>query len=586
MTQLGPVGWWQAPVVATPWLMAAVTGACSVVAGLVAMIIAWCNEPLREAVGETAVGAAAIVVGVFLGVRARRWPRIAFHGVVGSAVAVTTLLIWLARDEGHATAYVIIYSLVSLFTLFFFSWPAGVVHQVVIAASLAVAQLVWQAVPGSVVFALVSINALVAVIIGMLVRMAADADMDPLTGLFNRRGLDRALDEAFADREVTGRAMSVAIVNLDGFRVVNQRIGRAQADRLLRATARAWRLARPAGGTLARTRGDEFVLLLPGADASAAATQADALRALLELPCGLSAGVAEASQAESASHLLGRADAALRRAKREEPGSTVVDTPSDARNQDMVRALPAGEFAVVYQPIVNLATGAVRGAEALLRWTHPERGAIPPVEFIPVAEQSGFILDLGRWVLRTACQEAAGWDWADNPRVTVNVSGRQLHDPCFVQDVRQILAETGLAPSRLVLEITESMVEADAPSAFAALSTLRRDGVQVAIDDFGTGYSSLSRLDRLPVDILKIDQSFVRALRPEGAISPVITAVVALARAMGMTTVAEGIEEPYQAAALRAHGVDAGQGWLYGKPGTPHALATTAATEHHLIAAG
>ena len=255
---------------------------------------------------------------------------------------------------------------------------------------------------------------------------------------------------------------------------------------------------------------------------------------------------------------------------------TSVGVHSCAQRRELVDALPAGEFTVVYQPIVDLASGVVVGAEALLRWTHPQRGAVPPVEFIPLAEESGFILDLGRWVLRAACREASGWDWADTPRISVNVSGRQLQDLNFVPDVRRILAETGLPPTRLVLEVTESMLEADAPVALAALEALRSDGVRIAVDDFGTGYSSLSRLDRLPVDILKIDRSFVSALRPDAAVAPVITAIVALAHALGMSTLAEGVEEPYQAAALIAHGCGAAQGWLYGRPGSAEALAALA----------
>lgn len=259
-------------------------------------------------------------------------------------------------------------------------------------------------------------------------------------------------------------------------------------------------------------------------------------------------------------------------------GQTSAGGHSCVQRRELVDALPAGEFTVVYQPIVDLVSGVVVGAEALLRWTHPQRGAVPPVEFIPLAEESGFILDLGRWVLRAACREAAGWHWADTPRISVNVSGRQLQDLNFVPDVRRILAETGLPPTRLVLEVTESMLEADAPVALAAMEALRSDGVRIAVDDFGTGYSSLSRLDRLPVDILKIDRSFVSALRPDAAVAPVITAIVALAHALGMSTVAEGVEEPYQAAALITHGCGAAQGWLYGRPGSAEALAALAET--------
>jgi diguanylate cyclase (GGDEF)-like protein len=573
VTRPGPVRWWQAPVVATPRMMARIFGACIAVAGVLATLIAWSNEPFRQTSGETGVGVAAIAVGSLIVARGARWGRRAFHGVFAGAVAATTVLMWLSRDEHHATAYAVIYGAVSLLTFFFFSWPVGWVYQVVIAGSLVFDELAWDVVAGSVVAAIGVIDALAAVIIGLLVRMAADADVDPLTGLSNRRGLDLAFEEMDTNRRTSGKvSWSLAVLNFDGLRAVNASLGRVEVDRLLRGTAQAWRRSQPAGTTLARTGGDEFMLLLPG-DASVSAARVDALRGLLRLPCGLSAGIAEAADGDSPSYLLTRADAALRHAKDSGAGRTFVDTPSGAHSQEMIDALPGGQFAVVYQPIVDLDTGSVLGAEALLRWTHPDRGAIPPAEFIPLAEASGFILELGRWVLRTACVEAAGWDWAENPRVSVNVSGRQLHDPRFVEDVSQILADTGLPASRLVLEVTETMVDADTPVSLAALKTLRRIGVRIAIDDFGTGYSSLSRLEYLPVDILKIDQSFVRAIRPDTGVSPVIAAIVALARGLGMSTLAEGVEQPYQAAALRAHGCRIGQGWLYGKPGPARALA-------------
>ncbi|MFI5959846.1 putative bifunctional diguanylate cyclase/phosphodiesterase [Cryptosporangium sp. NPDC051539] len=571
----GQAGWWQAPVVATPRLMSIVSGCSYVAAGAVVAIVAL-GEARTGVIAGFAVGVLVAMAGVLVIRVGRRWPRWAFHVVIGAAVAFVTAVVWLARDEGHALAYATAYPLASLFTMFFFSWPVGLLYQVLIAASLIVGESVWDALPRVVVVPLTVTNAVIAVIVGWLVREATEAEADSLTGLPNRRGLQRAVDRALDAARRDATPATVAFLDLDSFRRVNELLGQAQADRLLRLTGQAWRQALPPDALLARSGGDEFGVVMPGVAAAEGAAIVDGLRAMLPEGRTCSAGVAEWRVADSASVLLGRADAALQQAKLSGRARTFVDVYSGAQSKEMVDALPAGEFLVVYQPIVDLTSGVVVGAEALLRWTHPERGAIPPIEFIPLAEESGFILDLGRWVLRAACGEAASWDWAENPRISVNVSGRQLHDLEFVPDVRRVLADTGLPPHRLVLEVTESMLEADAPVALAALEALRADGVRIAVDDFGTGYSSLSRLDRLPVDILKIDRAFVNTLRPDTAVAPVITAIVALAQALGMSTVAEGIEEPYQAAALIAHGCGAGQGWLYGRPGPASELARLA----------
>ena len=574
----GPAGWWQPPVVATPRLMATAAGSCFFAAGLVANLLSSLDRTVGAALKGSLLGTAALVTGVVIIRYGRHWNRASYHALIAVAVALVTAAVWLANDQNDAVAFATIYPLVSLFTMFFFSWPIGLGYQVLIAASLATARLASDAVPTSVALAMITTNAVVAVIIGWLVRVAADAEADTLTGLPNRRGLQRGVDAGIEEAEQLGQQMSVAFLDLDGFRRVNDVFGSAHGDRLLRLTGQAWRQVVPSEATVARSGGDEFGVVLPGLSAAEALPLVEGLRGLLPEEQSCSAGIAEWRRGDTASLLLGRADSALQQAKRGGRARTFVDVYSGAQSREMVDALPAGEFTVVYQPIVDLASGVVVGAEALLRWTHPQRGTVSPVEFIPLAEESGFILDLGRWVLRAACQEAALWDWSENPRISVNVSGRQLHDLNFVRDVRQILAETGLPATRLVLEVTESMLEADAPVALAAMEALRADGIRIAVDDFGTGYSSLSRLDRLPVDILKIDRAFVNALRPDTAVAPVITAIVALAHALGMSTVAEGIEEPYQAAALIAHGCGAGQGWLYGRPGPAEALASLAAT--------
>ncbi|TQS39587.1 putative bifunctional diguanylate cyclase/phosphodiesterase, partial [Cryptosporangium phraense] len=329
--------------------------------------------------------------------------------------------------------------------------------------------------------------------------------------------------------------------------------------------AAAGAVTRSGDVVVARTGGDRFALVVP---ASAADTLALLERFRADDRTPFSAGVAGWRPGDTPATLCGRADAALDEARR--AGGSRIFCSADTAADDwaeMAAALSAGEFTVAYQPITDLSSGAVTGAEALIRWTRPGRGPVPPIDFIPRAERSGFIVELGRFVLETACREAATWTRAVPAKVTVNVSGRELHRHDYYEQVTEVLIATGLPPERLVLEVTESMLEADSPVALTTLHRLRALGIRIAIDDFGTGWSSLSRLDHLPADILKIDRSFVAAIPPEATSAPLIAAITALAAALGLRTVGEGVEEVHQAALLARHGCDEGQGWLHGRPG-------------------
>ncbi|GJG88868.1 hypothetical protein tb265_40490 [Gemmatimonadetes bacterium T265] len=233
------------------------------------------------------------------------------------------------------------------------------------------------------------------------------------------------------------------------------------------------------------------------------------------------------------------------------------------------RALERGEFCLVFQPIVDLATGAAVGAEALVRWDHPKRGRVAPADFIPLAEETGLIVPLGRWVLDTACRQAAGWPAAPGKRgvaVTVNVSGRQLARPEFVSEVEAALAASGLAPARLTLELTESTVIHDPARAITRLTALKALGVRLAVDDFGTGYSALSYLQQFPLDVLKIDKRFVDPVAAGGQAAALAAAIVGLGDALSLQTVAEGIESAAQAAVLRAMRCALGQGYHFARP--------------------
>jgi EAL domain-containing protein (putative c-di-GMP-specific phosphodiesterase class I) len=235
---------------------------------------------------------------------------------------------------------------------------------------------------------------------------------------------------------------------------------------------------------------------------------------------------------------------------------------------DLRQAIARDEFGLAYQPIVDLATGRVVGVEALARWDHPERGAVSPARFVPVAEESGLVLPLGRSVLAAACRQAAAWhqDGADDLYVAVNISGRQLEDPRFVDDVAAAVAGAGLDPHALLLEITEGVLMQDTAANLARLAELKALGVRLAIDDFGTGYSSLAYLQRFPVDVLKIDKSFVDGVHDGGSHEALARTIIALGRTLSLSTVAEGVERAEQRAALLALGCTLGQGYLFSRP--------------------
>jgi EAL domain-containing protein (putative c-di-GMP-specific phosphodiesterase class I) len=302
-----------------------------------------------------------------------------------------------------------------------------------------------------------------------------------------------------------------------------------------------------------------------------------------EARVGASIGIALAEPGVSAGTLLAQADAAMYQAKSEGKGRHAVFHPAlvaAAAEQlelesDLSAALTRNEFALVFQPIVAVQSGVIQNVEALVRWHHPTRGVVPPAKFIPIAEKSGLIVVLGRWVLEEACRTAATWPASRTGArigITVNVSGRQLEDPMLTTYVSDALSASGLAPGQLTLEITESVLMRNTEATLAVLGALKEVGIHLAIDDFGTGYSSLRYLQQFPVDVLKIDKSFVDGVARGGRDAALGRTIVALAETLGLRTVTEGIEEPAQRDRLHAMGCDLGQGYLYARPLDPVAL--------------
>ncbi|MGW5861986.1 putative bifunctional diguanylate cyclase/phosphodiesterase [Streptomyces sp. NPDC055239] len=444
---------------------------------------------------------------------------------------------------------------------------------------------------------------------------------DPVTRLANRslffERLAVALEAGAYDDTGTGR-IGLCYLDLDGFKAVNDTLGHRVGDRLLAAVAeRLTRCAdeaahgRATAPLVARLGGDEFALLVEdstGTDQLADLADA-ALKALQEpfdlsgqrLSVSASIGVVERRAAGTTTTcLMQAADTTLYWAKSDGKARwTLFDPERNAHrmtrqtlSSSLRPAVDRGEFVLDYQPLVRLEDGGVRGVEALVRWQHPQFGLLTPNRFIGLAEEDGSIVQLGRWVLRTACRQARQWqlDHPERPPVfmSVNVAVRQVWDSDLVTDVAEILAETGLAPELLQLELTESAVMGSAGRPLQALQSLSDMGVRIAIDDFGTGYSNLAYLSRLPVSVLKLDGSFVRGFQydaeaGEAHINPadevIVEALVQLAHRLGLTVTAECVETTSQAARLRRIGCDTGQGWLYSRPVAPDRISA-------LLAAG
>ncbi|TQS42946.1 putative bifunctional diguanylate cyclase/phosphodiesterase [Cryptosporangium phraense] len=406
---------------------------------------------------------------------------------------------------------------------------------------------------------------------------------DPLTGLANLTGLSEATRRAVQRRE----PIALLLLDLDGFKQINDHYGHEVGNAVLVEFARTLRTAIRSDDTAARVGGDEFVILQTGVttESQAVALAERVLSALADtrvregddlIAIRTSIGLAVRESDDSPQDLQHKADLAMYESKRAgSHGWRAYDASmTDRRNRDALlaaeleHACASGELSVLYQPIVDLTTGDAVAVETLLRWHSPALGAVPPTEFIPVAERSGAIHEIGRWILGQACRQVRRWADASGGQivyVTVNVSPRQLEDPTFIDDVMAIVEGSGLPPDKLVLEITETAI-VDQRTAIPVLTTLRKRGVRIAIDDFGTGYSALHYLTRLPVDVLKIDRTFVGQLNGTRQGAAVTEAIIRLGQILGLTIVAEGIETSAQATELQALGCALGQGYLFSRP--------------------
>jgi diguanylate cyclase (GGDEF)-like protein len=410
---------------------------------------------------------------------------------------------------------------------------------------------------------------------------------DDLTALPNRLMLTERLDQALGRHRRAEMTLAILYMNLDRFKVINDSLGHEAGDILLCLVADRLRAQLREGDSLARVGGDEFVVLIENYDNSIAVSacaqrlveQLSAPYLLGKKDChvtvsiGISTFPADGSDSQS---LLKAADVAMYRAKETGRNNYQYYLPSMnihtlerlELESDLRRALERGEFLLHYQPKVDVASGLITGVEALLRWKHPLRGLVPPLDFIPLAEETGLIVPIGEWVLATACAHNKAWQGRGLPKlsVAVNLSARQFADTMLLTKLTRIIHDSGLDPSLLELEITESVVMSNAERAASVLEKLKSIGVQIAIDDFGTGYSSLAYLKRFPIDILKVDRSFMRDIPADSGDVKITCAIIAMAHSLKLKVVAEGVETAEQLEFLASQSCDAAQGYFLYRP--------------------
>jgi diguanylate cyclase (GGDEF)-like protein/PAS domain S-box-containing protein len=424
----------------------------------------------------------------------------------------------------------------------------------------------------------------------MALEMIHSAEHDFLTGLPNRMLLHDRVSQAIALANRHRYKVALLFIDVDGFKHINDSLGHPAGDKLLQSLAQRLVACVRSSDTVSRQGGDEFVVLL--SSVRLAEDTAVAAKKLLgaiadphlvdrrDLHVTASIGVSVyPDDGEDAETLIKNADTAMYQAKANgrqgyqffKSVMNVRAVERQSTEESLRSALKRKEFHVHYQPRVDLHTGQIIGAEALLRWSHPERGNIPPAQFIPIAEDCGLILPIGEWILREACMQTQRWFEDGLPPITiaVNISGIQFGSEDFITNVFAILEETGLDPAHLELELTESVLMKHAESTEALLKTLRSKGIQVSVDDFGTGYSSLSYLSKFSLDALKIDQSFVRRIITSPEDTAIVTAIISMGRSLSLHVVAEGVETSEELAFLRAHQCDEAQGYFFGKPCPP-----------------
>jgi diguanylate cyclase (GGDEF)-like protein len=561
---------------ATSRVMGPTTGVLFFLSGVIGAVLA---TQMPDGPGNLTVVYVVAGVAVILGVSLVIWGRelrpAHHHTLAASGTIMLTIAIYASTSPFAALALTSLYISVAIDVCVFFTWNLAAVHIVFAMTSCMAVLAIRPGTPWWSGVVAAGATAGVGVVVGLLSRFASEGDVDVLTGLQNRRGFDRALNHEIAVATRSGSGPALAVLNLDRFHAINDSHGHRAGDEVLQQIVRSWLPLLEPGDILARHGGDRFALLLPETTEQRARDLTDLLRATISMGC--SAGVTSWRPGESASFLESRADSALYRAKLTGGNRTVLEPSGRAPLAlALAEAISESTVEVLYQPVVDLVAGdAVSAVEALVRWEPPDRPEVTPAETVRVAEESGLIVELDRYVLRRACTDAHLLQQAkrDGPlTLNVNVSGLELAAPGFVAGVETVLRETGWPPRQLVLEVTESVLDVDTSAAIGALHALRAIGIRIAIDDFGTGYSSLSRLQTLPSDLLKLDRSFIAAITGDAPIPPLLKAIASLGVALRLPVIAEGVENEYQAAMVKSLGYSFAQGFYFGRPQTLEAM--------------
>lgn len=572
------------------------------------LALTWTLLPHEDSTGDAVVVAMAVtsLSGglLMLSGLADRAPVLLFHVVIGCVQVAISVAYVAAVDPGNDIRWFYVWA--TPFAAFFFSRRAATLHALWVAALMAAALLLQDAPlgrAGSVwAMSIGTVGSATALVGWAAAGMRASGSRsrhaslhDPLTGLANRRLFERATQAALDRRDRDGGSVQVLLIDLDAFKLVNDTYGHHAGDDLLVLVARRMVNGVRSGDTVARLGGDESAIVCDDPNGALDLQRTvERLQLCWAMPFDLHAGTVYTSgstgvaRAEGvgadAESLLREADAAMYRAKATGRGGYAV-YDAGMRHQDASRlqldralheALARGQLWVAYQPIVDLGCGRVRGAEALLRWTHPQLGQVPPSEFIPVAEENGLIVPLGLWVLDQVAGQLAAWRSAaivaEDFTVSVNVSARQINAG-LAREVAELQARHRLPTGALVIELTESVLLDDGPGPAAVLQQLRHQGVPLYLDDFGTGYSALSYLARIPLSAIKIDRSFVADLTTSTSREPVVLAIISMAHALDLRVVAEGVETPEQQDRLRRLGCELAQGYLLGRPVPPAGFA-------------
>jgi len=563
-------------VLATPTVMAYTTGALFFVNGSLGIVVATQMPSVPGRVGVVyGVAGAAVLVGVSVLVWGHQLRPVHHHALVATGTIMLTIGIYESTSPIAAVALSALYVSVAIDVCVFFSWTLAAAHMLfAVTCCMTVLALRpetpwWSGLVAS------GTTVGVGIVVGLLSRFASEANVDVVTGLPNRRGFDHAVQQEIALAARSGSGPALVMLNLDRFHAINDMGGYHAGDDIVQHMITSWLPLLGRDDILARPDIDRFAVLLPNTTEQSALALTDQLMATISIGC--SAGVTSWQSGDSASLLVSRAEVALYRAQLTGGNRTVLESSGRAPLAiELADAIANDAVEVLYQPIVTLAEGGQTvGIEALIRWAPPSRLDVTTEEVVRVAEESGLIVELDQYVLRRACLDVHAVQRAqgDGPlTVHVNVSGLELAKPGYVAGVDSVLADTGWPPGQLVLEVTESVLDFDTPTATAALHELRARGIRIAIDDFGTGYSSLSRIQTLPTDLLKLDRSFIATITADSPSPPLLRAIALLSIALGLPVIAEGVEDAYQAAAVKSLGYSFAQGFYYGRPQSRSAI--------------